>query len=520
MVARDALGQDRCTHSNHADAFHLRVVNERVTFATLSVAIPAADGRNAYWMDTGARMHALLGAGTHTYELTLSLVESRRASARRGQRSPLQRWLESSVCMWHVVPLGAWRSVIVHEALAAATEEHLPACATLPRANESAYVRLDATDATGGCGHRWCIGNATSRLLDTANSVRQLARSRQGFRHVLRSTGCRLRLYGERRLSRCLQGRRVLLMGSSFNVDLRKGFARINATLRSWTRTPPGPAHPNVADFWRAFEKPSGTYCYRRGKCATRFGQGVVETALFHYPSWRPGGLANLRDEHYARMCAADVVVLESGRQDVSLPPTAAHPLAAGGSPLLRACAPSALPQRRPDPSDAAACALAVDAAVQNDSARSAPLAEYAARLSRLLEAWRACKARKPRWRAAFLLSGASRGAVRPGGGGRGAEGAAGAAAAPPRAPPVECGARFVRGMASHPHGVARLNEVARRMVEAAGFEVLDPLAVTLHALPSWYDKERRPMEFAPFEAEALSDVMTQAVVGQLCAGE
>lgn len=53
---------------------------------------------------------------------------------------------------------------------------------------------------------------------------------------------------GERRLARCMQGRSLLLMGSGFNVDLRKGFARVNTSLAAWTRVPPGPLHPNRAE--------------------------------------------------------------------------------------------------------------------------------------------------------------------------------------------------------------------------------------------------------------------------------
>ena len=69
-------------------------------------------------------------------------------------------------------------------------------------------------------------------------------------------------------------------MGSSYNVDLRKGFARLNSSLGAWTRFKPGPTHPNVADFWRAFEKPSGSYCYkpRSGKCEIRFGDASSTT--------------------------------------------------------------------------------------------------------------------------------------------------------------------------------------------------------------------------------------------------
>jgi hypothetical protein len=42
-----------------------------------------------------------------------------------------------------------------------------------------------------------------------------------------------------------------------------------------------------VADFWRAYEKPSGSYCYkpRSGKCVIRFGASVIDSLSFHYPT-------------------------------------------------------------------------------------------------------------------------------------------------------------------------------------------------------------------------------------------
>ena len=274
--------------------FHLRAVERSAAlhYSSMSVAVLGA-GLFAYWMST----RPLLLPGTHAYRLRLALVETRSESEPLGDLD-LRGWLRSHQCEWAPVPLPFDHVWVTSPSL---TQEE-PLCGpTLPPAADFAFVEL----AEGKCG-RWCVGNATSRLDDTANRARRLARAKQGFRHrVLKPLGCRLRLRGEERLAKCLRGRSVLLTGSTYNVDLRKGLARLNSTTGAWTRQSPGPLHPNVADFWRAFEKPSGQYCYRRGACRITFGRSVVSSNLFHYPSF--GGLANLKARHYEDMCRHDV---------------------------------------------------------------------------------------------------------------------------------------------------------------------------------------------------------------------
>ena len=60
-------------------------------------------------------------------------------------------------------------------------------------------------------------------------------------------------------------------------------------------------------------------------------------------------------------------------------------------------------------------------------------------------------------------------------------------------------------------HDMLQVNDVARRLVRAAGFEVFDPLAATLHADRRWFDKEDER------QAEALADLITQMLINQLC---
>jgi hypothetical protein len=248
VVARDAAGRDRCV--SVSDDFQLRVTERSLTlgtFTVLSTPVATRDGFSAYWFNIGYSRLRLAGGGARgaqTFSLELALVEtSLGLSALTARR-----------CVWERVPLPSDRFVRIAQTSpppSTHTSRELRACRgrEWEGGDAATYVRV----APGGaCGHA-CIGaNASQRLLDTANRARALARIRQGFAHALRPhPECALRLYDEEEVSRCLGGRSLLLMGSTPNVDLRKGFARLNATLGAWTRVPPGKLHPNVADFWR-----------------------------------------------------------------------------------------------------------------------------------------------------------------------------------------------------------------------------------------------------------------------------
>ena len=63
-------------------------------------------------------------------------------------------------------------------------------------------------------------------------------------------------------------------------------------------------------------------------------------------------------------------------------------------------------------------------------------------------------------------------------------------------------------------HRMAAANALASSMVVAAGFEVFDPSAATLHASPNWFDEGHAR------RAEPLADLLTQMLVNQLCADD
>ena len=145
------------------------------------------------------------------------------------------------------------------------------------------------------------------------------------------------------------------------------------------------------------------------------------------------------RNEVLKLMCAHGIVVFESGTEDLS-PPTPDH----------------------------------------NETWRYTPMAAYRNRLHALMEVWKSCKRDNPKWRGIFKLAAAPK--------------ARGLEATPEglNFNPTDCalqgaalmGAPSLKRMASQPysaqpHHVQVFNDVARRAVEAAGFEVFDTFAAT-----------------------------------------
>lgn len=158
----------------------------------------------------------------------------------------------------------------------------------------------------------------------------------------------------------------------------------------------PGKAHPNVADFHRAFEK-SWQQCFLpRGHCDVVFGSSRVQTLLKRglvdlfpdsspasavlYPSATGSAPSKRRRQVKSSqdvlnlMCAHDIVVFESGIEDFSLPLTRFTPLR-DASLLQPACS------GRP----VAECAAVLPLALQNKLWRGAPLAAYRHRLNAML---------------------------------------------------------------------------------------------------------------------------------------
>lgn len=59
-------------------------------------------------------------------------------------------------------------------------------------------------------------------------------------------------------------------------------------------------------------------------------------------------------------------------------------------------------------------------------------------------------------------------------------------------------------------------NDVAREVVEAAGFEVFDTFSAALHALPEWYDEGGKDNQ----HSDVISDLITHMLLNQLCGRE
>lgn len=146
-------------------------------------------------------------------------------------------------------------------------------------------------------------------------------------------------------------------------------------------------------------------------------------------------------------------------------------------------------------------------------------MAAYRNRLHALMEVWKSCKRDNPKWRGIFKLAAAPK--------------ARGLEATPEglNYNPTDCalqgaalmGAPSLKSMANQPysaqpHHVQVFNEVARRAVEAAGFEVFDTFAATLHADERWFDEPPAREQASIHASEALSDMVTQMLLNQLCA--
>jgi hypothetical protein len=112
VISRDHTDTPVCTSG---DAFHLRVMesNGDWQFSVLSQPIDT-DHPAVYWMNTSAAQML----GTHTYQLSLSLVETPLRAQQRGDggangllwtkdghESPLAVWLRERRCLWRRVPL-------------------------------------------------------------------------------------------------------------------------------------------------------------------------------------------------------------------------------------------------------------------------------------------------------------------------------------------------------------------------------------------------------------------------------
>ena len=521
VLSYDGTGRAVCSAG---DAYHLWSLEKHGAWRFAALSQPVRSAPNAYWMNLSAS--AAIPATSLVYNLTLSLIETplraqQLAEGRPeglrwstdGPESPLQHRLRDTKCVWQRVELPEQhRTLNIARRLVPPMPKSL--CRMMP--DDFSYRRVGECES--GPGQDRCT-QVRRHVIDTSNEQRLTKRKAQGFEHVLESRSCQLQWFGESKVERCLADRQLLSLGGEA-LDLQRGFARLNRTLVSWTRVRPGKLHPNVADFHRAFEKPWQQCFLPRGHCDVRFGAGRVLTILKRglidliphvaessSTQLRQRGKARSQQEVLKLMCKHDVVVFGSGIEDVSLPLTRFSPLR-DYSVLQPACS------GRP----AAECAAVLPAAIKNESWREAPLAAYRSRLSAMMNVWRSCRDQNARWRGIFKLASAPR-----------------ARAIRQQAELADCSRAQSGYGASAPH-LAVVNAVARQIVEGAGFEVFDPWAATLHAAPSWFDalptaargsrRAGRPgappgaptgLEYEIHDAEAVSDMVTQMLLNQLC---
>lgn len=497
VISRAANGQHVCTNG---DAFHAWVISERLRFASLSQPTSTP---HVHWIDLGA---SAIVREPQAVELSLALVETLRRDLGTPEAAfDLGPWLRTSVCSWRSVTRNSPVNIPPAAHGAAASDE--PACGTLPRDGVGmGYVSLrEPSTCDGGS---LCIGNAFSRLLNTSTDQRYHQRAKKGFSHVLKPLGCRMRLFEEADVTRCLAGKRVINMGSDIAVDIQRGFGRLNASLYAWTRRRPGTAAeqrkkfserlPSQSDFVYQFERTGGFNGRGPDVMAglSRFGAGSLGTQFLQHPphyglatviepeSMPSKGRVGFRSaaEYERFMCRHDMVIFESGLADVAMAFNAENTFAA--SKVRAACA-GATP---------AACEAALSTALQGEDWRRKPLETYRRRLRALVGMWQRCKARRPSFRAVFKLAPAPRARMRP----------------------AECGVAQW-GFSVYAHHLRAANALAREEVAAAGFDVFDGFGITLHADARWFDDVRYGVKYKIHESEAVSDVTTQALLNQLC---
>ena len=273
------------------DRFHVSVVGDRLRFAALSQAA-SRDDPSLHWVNLSA---LAIVTGRHTYSVTVSLTETDTSFDADADWS-LSAWLRHSRCSWRRVGTADVEVVVARRAGASASPAQCGAPGSYD-ASATGYVRLD--DA-GTCGHgpeALCTGGPPSeRLINTSNPQRLQQRTGRGYRHILKPLGCRLHLFGEEEVARCLAGRAVLNMGSDVAIDISRGFGRLNSTLAAWTRTRPGSTEeqrkkfkdrrPTVADWSYQYER-SGGFNGRGPDLMvgqSRFGAGSVETMFIAEP--------------------------------------------------------------------------------------------------------------------------------------------------------------------------------------------------------------------------------------------
>ena len=489
VFSRTASDRDACTSGDTYRAAVAERDAARVLFKVLSIAV---GGRmpSAYWMNTSA---ALL-PGEHVYEVTtLHLMET---SARRLQlaeehgpltwtatfQSPLIHWLRERRCVSALVPLDSrWRSVSIRAPLP--TNE--PICGAVPTSATAAYYAVPNASA---CPSWLCEGNATARLLAPYRPDKR--RSRVGFAHLLKPSGCRFRWRDADEVARCLAGRPLLNMGSSSATSLAKGFERISRANASAIDP------RKEGSWWFDFGRTKGRGCglHSGWGCVNDSAVGLshfahegrsatVSTLFFHHP-YRYGLLNVINASEQRRvhggasllmpsaaayeklMCKHELLVFESGAHDFGF--TDRH----ADATLRRVCS-----------GKTPCCEADVLPVLLNQTWRLQPLVAYRARLLELMAMWRRCQAKAPRFRPIFKLS---------------------------FAPVLSLRCDQTWGYNTQSWNVAVYNEVARDVVESAGFEVFDPFPAGLHAeSPNWYDDSQH--------SDTLSDLVTQMLISQIC---
>jgi hypothetical protein len=222
LVARSAEGSEVCTGGDAFRAWVNEAHSLRSRHSTFASAVDSERAPALYWVDTSG---GTVLSGRNQYRVSVVLLDSQHRSLQHVEGQPPLRWVEAPardwlryrVCVSHgFVPLGDRMASrgddggIEVDADGPPTTHAEPQCAALSSRTSTALVALEASAGGYACAPHVCTGDADKAVVNTFRGPKDVPRSKQRFRHVLKPRGCRYHWYDENELARCLRGRAVL----------------------------------------------------------------------------------------------------------------------------------------------------------------------------------------------------------------------------------------------------------------------------------------------------------------------
>ena len=492
LLSRTAESAEVCTGG---DVFRAWVLgsHDRTRFSTYATPVEPLAWPSLYWVNTTGSTPL---PGRSEYAVSVVLIETQRRALQLAERrgplqfsltnsSPATEWFRDRRCIAKSVPLPPVTSTlsgagsngggtVLIDIDGGRPQPRDRRCRWVPPSSSSALVALDEPEYA--CG-RSCTGDAKARVIHTFLGPKDVNRSRVGFRHVLKPEGCHYHWFDEAELTRCLGGRSILNVGCSVANSLQRGFERISSN------------EEHKREWWWRYGRTGitgdkdlspGTSVFNRSVISTQFIHNPFRYGLVNVVAPNPKRVVSKKSaadwEKY--MCHFDIVVFESGVHDLASPDRSAHRAMLQKCSLEQPCTDADLLPN-----------------LHNESWRLRLLDSYRTHLHQLVGMWQRCRDKRlkqghPRpFRPIFKLSTAPN----------------------PGMEMKSCTAEW--GYNTVGWYLSMGNQVARQVVEAAGFEVFDPFPLMFHSASSWFDKGGSDS----LHSDVLSDLVTQMLINQIC---